>query len=70
MKNKDKYKTAEEAYDAYCKFCNDRKSCKGCMCERKKVSCKMSWLYAEAEVEKNEEENLPGQMKMEEFIGD
>jgi len=33
------------------------------------VGCIFSWLYAEAEEEK-ENEDLPGQMDMKEFIGD
>lgn len=73
MKNKEKYKTVEQANMAYKKY-RDKTGClyprcRGCEQFKKGIDCRINWMYEEAEEEK-EEENLPGQMDMKEFIGD
>lgn len=50
MQNKDKFKTAREAWDAYKEFC--KSDCQHCpMVGNGRISCIVTWLYAEAEAD-------------------
>lgn len=49
--NCDKYRTAEEAFDAFDKMCSTR-CCEDCEFDKprknQRISCRFGWLYAEA----------------------
>lgn len=47
VRNCDKYKTAEEAYEVYGKLCNTR--CSQCRFSDCGVPCVLAWIYAESE---------------------
>ena len=47
VRNCDKYKTAEEAYEGFVKFC-DKSSCCKCRFARNSSTCALSWLYEKA----------------------
>ena len=47
VRNFDKYKTADEAYEGFVKFC-DKSSCCKCRFARNSSTCALSWLYDEA----------------------
>lgn len=60
MKNKDKYKDAKSAYNAFKRMCDAHEGCEGCMFEGKEsiVLCPVEWLYEDADPEPQEELNL------------
>ena len=48
VRNFDKYKTAEEAYDAFMKFCK-KTDCYDCSARKIKIhDCPLAWIYEEA----------------------
>ena len=48
VRNFDKYKTAEEAYDAFIKFCK-KTDCYDCSARKIKIhDCPLAWIYEEA----------------------
>ena len=52
MKNFEKFKTPEEAFDAKRSFCKAQKTCLKCRymgSNKKKILCDWAWLYDEAE---------------------
>ena len=55
MKNKDKYKTYEDAYKAWGAFCMTQNKCMTCP-YRQYSQCSLKWLYDEA---KDDDEKKP-----------
>lgn len=51
-KNYEKYKTPDEAYNAWRSFCKAQQRCSGCKYEH--CECILNWLYDEAKEEQNE----------------
>lgn len=51
IRNFNKYKTPEEAYDAFMKFC-EKTDCPDCVAAKIEIKdCPLAWVYAEAEKE-------------------
>lgn len=50
QRNCDKFKTPEEAYEGFVKFC-DKSSCSKCRFSRNSSTCLLSWLYEESRKE-------------------
>lgn len=48
--NKDVYKTAEEAKNAFDCFCTKNR-CESCHCKLKVLDCTLTWLYLESDVD-------------------
>lgn len=49
-RNCDKYNTADEAYAGFRDFC-DKSVCSECRFDQNTTTCRLSWLYSEAEKE-------------------
>ena len=58
MTNEEKFKTPEEQYKEYQKYCAKYPNCKGCpLNENKLCDCQFTWLALESEEEKEEKQN-------------
>lgn len=60
MKNKNKYKTPEEAHNTYLLFCYSHRWCSKCKYSNhgnKETPCYFKWLYDEADKENNKEDS-------------